>query len=399
MIKDAEFEKLAEIPVNITQQFEFDVSDKIIKLINRNITLTTDQLRLISTYREKGLTQSQIAKIMSREFYTPAIKRKIAESQNELRVYVNKSKKTYLDEIKKSSKQVAKDTKTLGVDDNKKTYEKAGMILKTNAEIETLKLDLENNLIKETAEYIKSLGFVDVSGSKDIMIFYQNQLDAGVQNVVSGRMTKEQAVESCVKNLANSGLKTIDYASGISRQLDTATRQNIQYGGKETTRLITDSNAKNMGTTIFEFDAHSNARPSHRSWQGKRFDTTGKDYPTKDRLTNGHDGDYGCLHRYYPIPNKEVDYAVSSDMIKQMDTNPFNFNGKKYDGYQAKEQQRLMERQIRAKKREINLLKANGQNTVIQNARLKELDTKYKSFCEAAQTYPKTTRLQTYELN
>ncbi len=72
---------------------------------------------------------------------------------------------------------------------------------------------------KELRNITKTMGFKNTgfSALKDV---YQNQLDLGLIKLTGGAYSWQQVVNDCVHNLAQSGLRTIDY-KGRSMQLDT----------------------------------------------------------------------------------------------------------------------------------------------------------------------------------
>lgn len=153
-------------------------------------------------------------------------------------------------------------------------------------------------------KYIKTKGTNFVVGkNQKLPQFFTTFIEKEVKDIVDGTKSINQVIEKAVKQLADSGLKVIDYDSGVTRQIDVFVRQQMLYAQKQSTQDIRDRFAEENEITIFEFDAHPNARPSHKIWQGKRYDITGKEYPTLDQLTHGEHNDYGCRHRAYPVYN------------------------------------------------------------------------------------------------
>ena len=154
----------------------------------------------------------------------------------------------------------------------------------------------------------------------------------------------------------------------------------MQYAEKESSQEINNKCAKDMGVTVFEFDAHANARPTHKKWQGKRYDTKGKLYPSLYELTHGEEKDYGCRHFAQPVWDVDMPYAYTKEQLKNIDTKPFTFQGKKYEGYEARQYQRELERNIRALKREVILLDNQGLGSTEAKIKLKHANAVYKAF-------------------
>ena len=73
-------------------------------------------------------------------------------------------------------------------------------------------------------------------------------------------------------------------------------------------------------------------------------------------------------------------YAYTKEQLKNIDTKPFMFQGKEYEGYEARQHQRELERNIRALKREIILLDNQGLSSTEAKVKLKHANAVYKSF-------------------
>ena len=69
---------------------------------------------------------------------------------------------------------------------------------------------------------------------------YTAVIDYGISKVQLGVTDYNSAMRECLKALADSGIKTVDYATGYSRRLDTAVRQNILWGIKECNQNVSD---------------------------------------------------------------------------------------------------------------------------------------------------------------
>lgn len=252
--------------------------------------------------------------------------------------------------------------------------------------------------LKETEDYFKK--YINTKGTNFIVgkgqklpQFFVNFINDEVKNIVDGTMSMNEVIEKAIKQLADNGLMIVNYDSGIRRNVDVFVRQQMLYAQKESTQDIRNQFAKDNGITIFEFDAHPNARPSHKLWQGKRYDTTGKYYPTLEELTHGEEKDYGCKHRAYPVWNKDDAYMFTKEQLKNLDTKPFTWDGKEYNGYDATQKQRLYERQIRRLKRNKALYEEIGSNTKMIDVAISRKRREYNSFCKKMGTYPRNDRL------
>ena len=89
----------------------------------------------------------------------------------------------------------------------------------------------------------KTMGFKNTAfGNTGVMNMYQREMDLALIKVTTGAFSYDQAVNDCVHRLAQSGLRSIDYANGRSYQLDTAVRMSIRTGMSQLSGKITEEN-------------------------------------------------------------------------------------------------------------------------------------------------------------
>ena len=252
-----------------------------------------------------------------------------------------------------------------------------------------------DNVLDNVKKYIKSKGVV-LNGEKMETFFYNLCRDEA-KAVVEGTTTLEKAMESACHKLGQSGVSIVTY-DNTTRKVDVYVRQELLYAQKQSYQDIQFKYAEDEGITVFETDAHPDARPTHQVWQGRRWDTTGKLYPTFEQLSHGNGSydDYNCLHVVSPVLNTDSKESYTEEQLKNINTKPFMFRGKLYDGYSAKQRMRYLERQIRACKREKNLLDEKDLDNSKVAQKLKNWQTEYSQFCKAYGTYPRTNRTRVY---
>ncbi len=235
---------------------------------------------------------------------------------------------------------------------------------------------------------------------------YQWALDSAVMQIQSGAISYNQAIKTAVKELADSGLKVVDYKSGHRDHADVAVRRAVMTGVNQICDQYTNQSAEYLETRYFEVSAHSGARDkpgaspwsSHKDWQGKVYyqsesgepdplglyddlvETTGYGYV--DGLTGAN-----CRHHKYPFVPGVSERTYTDEQLKHIDDGlGCTFDGKTYTAYEATQMQRKIERTIRKLKREKAAYKAAGLTEEEQavNIRLRRLNAKYKSFSAAA---------------
>ena len=224
---------------------------------------------------------------------------------------------------------------------------------------------------RQTAEEMRnisqSLGFAvrNADGTlsfKPIAEYYQDTLDNAINGIASGVFDYNTVLKKIVKEMTNSGLRTVDYASGWSNRVDVAARRAVMTGMAQLTGKVNEMNAEKLGTDTFEVSWHSGARPSHQEWQGKWY--TGEKLVSVCGLgtVTGLNG-ANCYHDYYPvIPGvSEPTYTAEElEELNRKENTPVTYEGKKYTKYEALQRQRKLETAMRAQRQKIKLLEVGG---------------------------------------
>lgn len=238
----------------------------------------------------------------------------------------------------------------------------------------------------------KSMGFyVDYGGGRLVMTplsdIYQGYLDKAITGVVYGAFDYNTMIRKVVTQLTNSGLRSIDYASGWHSRVDVAARRAVMTGVSQLTGKIAEMNAEKLGTEHFEIAWHAGARPSHAVWQGKVWSK--KELVTVCGLgtVTGLLG-ANCYHEYYPFVKGVSERNWSDSWLAEQNRKesiPKTFNGKEYTLYEARQQQRKMETAMRAQREKAVLLKQGGADpgdVIIAKAKYQGQLGEYTRFCK-----------------
>lgn len=248
-----------------------------------------------------------------------------------------------------------------------------------NTELRQIVESLTRQTRGELQNITQSLGFyLDYGGNKKVITplaeVYQGYLDSACMDIVSGAFDYNSVLRKVVRQLTNSGLRKIDYASGWTNRVDVAARRAVMTGITQLTGEISDMNAEKLGTEYFEISWHAGARPSHAVWQGKVW--------SKEQLVTvcglgtvtGLEG-ANCYHERYPfIPGISKRNWTDSWLrdMNNKEKKPKDFNGKEYTVYEAKQKQRKMETAMRAQREKVQLLKdGNADQEIIMLERAK----------------------------
>ncbi len=218
----------------------------------------------------------------------------------------------------------------------------------------------------ELVNLAQSYGFSVVIGSRRVFTpfstYYHQYVDAAVMDIISGSFDYNTVIRRAVKQMTDSGLRTVDYATGRSSRVDVAVRRSVMTGVSQISEKINERTAKELGTDYFEVDWHAHARPSHREWQGKVYSKDELETVCGLHTVTGLCG-ANCRHSYYafvPGASKRIypDEWLKEQNRKEAETK--TWQGKEYDAYERTQKQRQMETTMRAQREKVQLLKDSG---------------------------------------
>lgn len=256
---------------------------------------------------------------------------------------------------------------------------------------------------KQTMRNItRSMGFLVDAGRTMLppAKAYQWALDNATMQIQSGAINYNQAIKAAVKQLADSGLKVVDYESGHRDHIDVAVRRAVMTGVNQICAKYTEQSAGYLETPYFEVSAHFGARDkpgsspwsSHKDWQGKVYSIRAGDiYPNIYEVcglgaVDGLEG-ANCRHRRFPWVEGVSERTYTDKQLEHIDNGlGCTFDGKAYTAYEATQMQRRVEREVRKLKREKAVYKSAGlhEDETSVNIRLRRLNAKYKAFSAAA---------------
>lgn len=236
----------------------------------------------------------------------------------------------------------------------------------------------------------RSYGFSVLMGNRRVFMpfseYYQRYVDMAITDVISGAFDYNTVIRRVVTQMTNSGLRTVDYATGYSNRVHVAVRRSVLTGVSRITGEMNRINADKLGTNYYEVDWHPGARPEHRKWQGKVY--------SKEELVSvcglgtatGLQG-ANCYHDYYPFVKGVSERQWSDEWLRKqnaIESKIKRWQGKELDVYGITQQQRRMETAMRAQRCKIVALKtARADADQILNMRVKYRAQlyEYTKFC------------------
>lgn len=116
---------------------------------------------------------------------------------------------------------------------------------------------------KQTMRNItRSMGFLVDAGRTMLSPAkaYQWALDNATMQIQSGAISYNQAIKSAVRQLAQSGLKVVDYESGHRDQIDVAARRAVMTAVNQLNRKYSEQSMDFLQTDLVQVEAHAGAR-------------------------------------------------------------------------------------------------------------------------------------------
>lgn len=261
----------------------------------------------------------------------------------------------------------------------------------------------ENEWLIQTSEAIKkqtkdelvnlsrSYGFAVMMGNKRVFMpfaqYYQQYVDSAIMDIISGAYDYNTVIRRVVTQMTNSGLRSVDYATGHSNRTPVAVRRAVLTGVAQITEKVAERNAALLGTDYYEVDWHAAARPTHRIWQGKVY--------SYKQLVNicglgSVTGLHGanCYHDYYPFVPGVSERLYSDKWLEEQNMKEAytkTWKGKDYDAYGQSQKQRQMETAMRAQREKIDALKAakaDQEEITLARAKYRAQLGEYSQFCK-----------------
>lgn len=210
---------------------------------------------------------------------------------------------------------------------------------------------------------------------------FEIALDLAWLEINSGAFSYDDAIRHAVKGLADKGLASITYPPTAKRPLgrtdylDVAVRRATVTGVNQTALRMQDTLADEMGSDLVDVTAHAGARPSHAIWQGGRYSRSGTNPKYRWLVeATGYGsvsglGGANCRHSMFPA-FEGMEPVYDAQELAGMKEAKYEYNGQKLTEYEASQEQRKIERNIRKWKREYLGMEAAGQPTEEAAARL-----------------------------
>lgn len=394
MLTEKQLEMFGDRGAAVFQSAEQDIIADIARRVKKTRRFTETAELQAQALRAAGVSTQEIRKEVM----------KILNADDEYKKYVANNTKQYKRDVIHAIRQMEKDAVAEGdriiadagdmaFNKDLSAWHRAGTELAKDTGIVKIMEEMSHATEGTFKNLTKTMGFKGAYDFTSVQNAYIKYLDKAVMKMATGAYSFDVAVNDAIREMAQSGLRSVDYASGRTYQLDTAARMCVRTSCHQLSAKITERNCDVTGTDLVEVSAHWGARPEHAEWQGKIYSRSGhnKNYPpfseTQYGAVNGLCG-VNCRHTFYPFFE-----GISEPTKWDKEPDPKEYNGRTYKYYDMTQKQRQMERGIRATKREIEAQKAIGGNVNELEAQKRKQIAEYHKFSKEMGIRPKDNRL------
>lgn len=395
MLTENQLEMLGDKAAELMQEAEQDIIADIARRIKKTGRFTeTAELRVMALRKAGWSTQKIRVEVMNILNADPEYKKFVANNTKQYKRDVMSAIRQMEKEAAKAGDDIIAEAGDMSYNSDLYAWHQAGETLTKDSSIVKIVEEMGATTGGTLKNLTRTMGFKGPHDFVALHSAYIRYLDKALMKMIMGGVSYDAAVEDSVREMARSGLRSVDYASGRTYQLDTAARMCIRTSAHQLSAKISYRNCDVMNTDLVEVSKHWGARPSHQVWQGKIYSRSGKNkkYPAFKECHYGEaDGLCGvnCRHTFHPFFE-----GISEPTKWQKEPEPKEYGGKMYSYYDATQKQRAMERQIRSTKREIEAMRSIGGDTSELESQKKRQIKEYHKFSNAVQISPKDNRLR-----
>lgn len=388
--------------------------------------------RLDETLTYSGTIENELA-AMKRLGYSPAKMRRevmrLLGADKNLKKYIAQQTAEYKCAYAEMMERINREAAKTGADmvykasdiaqaEDRKIWNESGKKLKEGDFLHQLSDAFSERMDGDLVNLTKTSGFKCGMSYMDARQAYTHTLNNSVLRLASGVSTIEREVTSVIHDMAQSGLRTINYSANRSQHIESAVRTALRTTYSQLSGAVMDKDIKQTGETLVYVSQHWGARnkgegiENHEEWQGKVYKLDDREYPEEEKRigqkitglveATGYDAatstvmDPRGLHGYNCRHSHNAWFeGVSVKPEYKPEPSPKEIDGKVYDYYAMTQKMRSMERDIRAMRKELIALKDLNMDADRQQELKKDIEKKldaYQEFCDKCGIPPKYER-------
>ena len=241
---------------------------------------------------------------------------------------------------------------------------------------------------EEMENLTQTIGMVDPYGNAlPLQDVYRSCCDYAFRLTTTGAADYNTAIRRATKNLAEKGLRVIDYESGVHTSMEAAVRRCVMGAMGLVQEQISQQNHDDFGCDGWEISAHAASAPDHEPIQGKQYSDAA--YTALNNSLLRRIGTLNCGHVAFPIIMGVTPPQYTPEELEKFRTDNekgVTMDGKHYTQYEATQLQRKIERAMRRQKNRILVDETAGDKDKLltDQIKLQRLRQEYARVSDAA---------------
>ncbi|MCL2518640.1 MAG: phage minor capsid protein, partial [Oscillospiraceae bacterium] len=235
-----------------------------------------------------------------------------------------------------------------------------------------------------------TLNFTNTSARISAQKAYYRAVNRAYMETYTGVKSFDAAVRDAVKDMAERGITQVTYSGTRENgqewerrdHIDVAVRRNVLTTVNQSNGLLAIERAREWGSNLVEVSRHLGERPSHAEWSGKIYAIDG----TQGRYDNlASATGYGTAGGLKGVNCRHTFWAFVEGISTPIDYDKLGYPDKEENAriYEESQEQRRLEREIRAIKREIAALEGLGEDVGAASLRLKRKQAELRAFIDS----------------
>lgn len=419
MLSDEQIDVLSEALMPYFDELEQWVIQDIARRLDETLTYSGTIENELAAMKRLGYSPARMRRgVMKLLGADKNLKKLIAEQTAEYkRKYAEMMERINREAAKTGADMVYKASDIAQAED-RKIWNESGKKLKEGDFLHQLSDAFSERMDGDLVNLTKTSGFKRGMSYMDARQAYTHTLNNSVLRLASGVSTIEREVTSVIHDMAQSGLRTINYSANRSQHIESAVRTALRTTYSQLSGAVMDKDIKQTGETLVYVSQHWGARnkgegiENHEEWQGKVYKLDDREYPEEEKRigqkitglveATGYDAatstvmDPRGLHGYNCRHSHNAWFeGVSVKPEYKPEPSPKEIDGKVYDYYAMTQKMRSMERDIRAMRKELIALKDLNMDADRQQELKKDIEKKidaYQEFCDKCGIPPKYER-------
>lgn len=244
-------------------------------------------------------------------------------------------------------------------------YKYAGKT-KNEKVLETIKSRAKKSMSEGLINLSDTTAFIMDGKPLNIRETYTKAINSAIYATQQGLTDYNTAIRTTVRNLADSGLRVVDFDSGYHRRLDSQARMNILDGMRQLNQEYREEQGQEFGADGVEISVHGMCAPDHQDIQGQQYSK--EDFEKLQSRLLRPIGTLNCHHTTFPIILGVSKPAYTKKRLKEIKAQsnaPVQYtdklgNDKVVSAYDSTQKQREQETIIRRLKDRREAFRASG---------------------------------------